>query len=155
MQGKFTTGRLLTDFPCRYLDRNGDTTEPPINIAKGAFCIILGEEPDDDTEIRAAPHYYEAIFPDYPGVSAFIPVLWIRVIEDEDICLNQFGYYCPKCGRSSDLSINAVIAVSARLLPDQVEEGGGDCTWADDDDAWCNCGWEGTVADLLRAEEIQ
>ena len=66
---------------------------------------------------------------------------------------NQYGYRCPRCKSGGELSIDAVVLVSARLLVDGADNNGGDTEWNDDSGAYCSaCNWAGSAKDLITVE---
>lgn len=65
---------------------------------------------------------------------------------------NQHGYLCPECEAGDGLTIEATIQVQARLMPDGVDDEGGDTEWDDTSRVRCDCGWIGMVGDLNEVE---
>lgn len=67
---------------------------------------------------------------------------------------NMFGLSCPKCG--SEDRIDICIEVWARLTPDGTDADGplnGGHEWDGSSVAVCDCGWGGTVKELVETGE--
>ena len=63
---------------------------------------------------------------------------------------NNMGYRCPKCKAGDNIYIAAT--VTAALLPEGCDTSDSDTEWAGESPAWCGCGWEGKVYQLLTEE---
>jgi len=90
-----------------------------------------------------------------------VPSEQTETFTGEDICPgpylasdlgNNNGYLCPDCKMGDTLNISAEQRGEARLISSGVDFDGHDIEWEDHDAAWCGCGWQGIVGDLLKVE---
>ena len=67
---------------------------------------------------------------------------------------SNHNMHCPQCGSDSDLTVEAMVYVKARLYSDGTDNEGGDTEWDDKSGVRCGvCGWSGTVGQASKALE--